>query len=134
MEVITRLLQFADKGKLARGTINSTATETRLHRTTVSKIWHTFRRNARMPSSRPSRVGLKMVYTKDHVTNLVMGVPDEQQATLSDMSVATGTNIGTHHRKLRVGTIERKSSQPNPLLTDTVESIEFWRSRIPPAK
>ncbi|ETV90235.1 hypothetical protein H310_14937 [Aphanomyces invadans] len=56
-----------------------------------------------------------MVSTKDHVTNLVMGVSEEQRSTLRSMSVATGMTIGTLHRKLRDATIERKSSQLKPL-------------------
>ncbi|RHY28497.1 hypothetical protein DYB32_005936 [Aphanomyces invadans] len=48
---------------------------------------------------------------EDHVTNLVMGVPESQKSTLRDMSVATGMTIGTLHHKLRDGTIERDSCE-----------------------
>ncbi|RHZ32887.1 hypothetical protein DYB37_012737 [Aphanomyces astaci] len=117
MEVIARLLRFAENGKLARGAITTIAAEIHLHRTTVSKIWHAFRRNARMPPSRPGRVDPKSLYSTDYVPNLVSGVPEDQRNTLRDLSDATGLTLGTLHRKLRDGTIQRKSSRIKPLLT-----------------
>ncbi|ETV78648.1 hypothetical protein H257_08139 [Aphanomyces astaci] len=122
MEVIAHLLRFAENGKLA------TAAEIRLHRTTVCKIWRAFRRNARMPLSRPGRVGPKSLYSTDYVA-LVSGVPEDQRTTLRDLSVATGLTLGTLHRKLRDGTIQRKSSRIKPLLTinNMVERVAFCK-------
>ncbi|RHZ05742.1 hypothetical protein DYB26_011183 [Aphanomyces astaci] len=127
MEVIARLLRFAKNGKLARGAITTIAAEIHLHRTTVSKIWHAFRRNARMPSSRPGRVDPKSLYSTDYVSNLVSGVPEDQRNTLRILSDATGLTLGTLHRKLRDGTIQRKSSRIKPLLTinNMVERVAF---------
>ncbi|ETV90071.1 hypothetical protein H310_15097 [Aphanomyces invadans] len=71
-----------------------------------------------MPSSKWGRVGTKLSYTTKHVTNRVSGVREDQRTTILDISVATGLSIGTIHRKLRDGTIERRSSRLKPLLTD----------------
>ncbi|RHY74159.1 hypothetical protein DYB38_013254 [Aphanomyces astaci] len=132
LEVIHNLQCLLTFGKLPRGSIQATATRLGINRKTVSSIWNGFITQGSSPSKKAGRVGRKLHYTPDHVTQLVQAVPQEQRTTMRDISVATGLSLGTICRNLKAGTLQRRSSRLKPMLTDAnrAERVGFCRSHV----
>ncbi|KAF0703512.1 hypothetical protein As57867_007591, partial [Aphanomyces stellatus] len=116
MEVIQHLHQLSTKGKLAHGAIGYTASQFNLHRTIVSRIWKAFQRQGLAPSLKAGRVGRKPIYTPALVKSTLRELPQSLRSTMRDMSEATGIPIGSIHRSLKAGTIQRRTSRIKPLL------------------
>ncbi|RHY49893.1 hypothetical protein DYB30_010956 [Aphanomyces astaci] len=132
LEVIHNLQCLLTFGKLPRGSIQATATRLGINRKTVSSIWNGFITQGSSPSKKAGRVGRKLHYTPDHVTQLVQAVPQEQRTTMRDISVATALSLGTICRNLKAGTLQRRSSRLKPMLTDAnrAERVGFCRSHV----
>ncbi|KAF0683218.1 hypothetical protein As57867_024640, partial [Aphanomyces stellatus] len=117
------------KGKLAHGAIGYTASQFNLHRTIVSRIWKAFQRQGLAPSLKAGRVGRKPIYTPALVKSTLRELPQSLRSTMRDMSEATGIPIGSIHRSLKAGTIQRRTSRIKPLLNDNnkAERLAFCR-------
>ncbi|ETW00811.1 hypothetical protein H310_07344 [Aphanomyces invadans] len=118
MEVIKRLQQYINLGKLSRGAIKLTAVAMGINRNTGTKLWKDFKRTSPIRSGKIGRVGRKPTYTQAEITDLVGMVPEGQRSTMRDIAEATGNPLTTLHRSLKHGTLERRSSRLKPLLTD----------------
>ncbi|ETV67858.1 hypothetical protein H257_15982 [Aphanomyces astaci] len=129
-EVVKYLQDRMSLGKLPHGSIKAGAAALNLNRKTVSGIWKDFLTQGSSPSKKAGRVGRKLRYTPEHVTQLVQELPQEERSTMRDIATATGLTMGTICRNLKSGTLERRSSRLKPLLTDEnrTERIEFCRS------
>ncbi|ETV86579.1 hypothetical protein H257_01732 [Aphanomyces astaci] len=135
MEVIRCLHTLSTKGKLARGAILTTASEHKIHRTTVSRIWKAFQRNELLPSLKAGRVGRSPVYTPHLVASTVRELPQSLRSTMRHISEATGIPLGSLHRALKAGKLHRRTTRLKPLLTDEnkAKRLEFCLSHIRPS-
>ncbi|RHZ22005.1 hypothetical protein DYB26_004980 [Aphanomyces astaci] len=117
-EVVKYLQDRMSLGKLPRGSIKAAAAALNLNRKTVSGIGKACLTQGSSPSKKAGRVGRKLRYTPEHVTQLVQELPQEERSTMRDIATATGLTMGTICRNLKSGTLERRSSRLKPLLTD----------------
>ncbi|KAF0704090.1 hypothetical protein AaE_015111 [Aphanomyces astaci] len=113
-EVVKYLQDRMSLGKLPRGSIKAAAAALNLNRKTVSGIWKDFLTQGSSPSKKAGRVGRKLRYTPEHVTQLVQELPQEERSTMRDIATATGLTMGTICRNLKSGTLERRSSRLKP--------------------
>ncbi|ETV96549.1 hypothetical protein H310_10260 [Aphanomyces invadans] len=106
-----------------------------VHRTTVVRIWKAFQQNALLPSIKARRSGRPPVYTPEAIASTVRELTQSLRSTMSDMSEATGIPLGSLHRALTAGTLQRRSTRIKPLLSDTnkEQRVVFCRSHVRPS-
>ncbi|ETV71519.1 hypothetical protein H257_13182 [Aphanomyces astaci] len=86
---------------MPRGSGEATATRLGINHNTVSSIWKGLINQGSYAWKKAARVGRKLHYAQHHVIQLVQGVPQEQESTIRDISVATGHLMGTTCRNLK---------------------------------
>ena len=117
MELVRQLQCHLHDGKLAYGALSDTAERFGVHQRTVTRIWKAFL-SGNTKSQKAGRVGRKAKNSQADIQEVLGEVPQEQRTTFRDMAEATGLSLGTLHRSLKAGTVERKNSTIKPLLTD----------------